>query len=151
MIIFVTVGTTKFDVLIEYIDKLAAIDNNEYIFQIGSGNYKPKNGKYFDFTKDIDGFYHDSGLVITHAGAGSIYRLLEMKQNVLVVPNLSRIDDHQKDIAMYMEDNNHLLVSWDFNDISKKIELSKKYNPDVYVKDCFFKNQEISDYINRLL
>ena len=83
MKIFVTVGTTKFDSLIKYIDKNIKNENFQIEMQIADGYYKPINYKYFSFTSDIENLYLDSDVVITHAGAGSIYHLLELRKRII--------------------------------------------------------------------
>ncbi|HEA1399118.1 TPA: hypothetical protein RVE45_003897, partial [Escherichia coli] len=71
----------------------------------------------FSFRDDVDVFYNDADVIITHAGAGTLYQLLEKGKKIIAVPNLERIDKHQVDIATYMERNHYLLVCWDYNEI----------------------------------
>ena len=103
MKIFVTVGTTKFDGLIEYIDNNFDSKKYEVFFQIADGKYIPKNFPYVRFVSNIKNFFLKCDIVITHAGAGSIYELLELNKKIIIVPNLERKDKHQLDIALFME------------------------------------------------
>lgn len=130
MKIFVTVGTTTFDEMIEAVDKLGL---NGITFQIAKGIYIPKSGEYFTFTDEIEQYYEQSDLIITHAGAGSIYKLLEKRKKILVVPNVSRTDSHQLQIAKYLDVNNYAFVSYHVNDIEKTFfsldnKILTKYN-----------------------
>lgn len=91
MAVFVTVGTTKFEKLIETIDEewfLDAIESNgctEITIQLGSGVYEPQNlvraanrrgitCNVFDFTHDFATVVSKASLVIGHAGRLSQYK-----------------------------------------------------------------------------
>ncbi|WP_394157426.1 PssE/Cps14G family polysaccharide biosynthesis glycosyltransferase [Vibrio campbellii] len=148
MKIFVTVGTTPFDSLIKSIDeKIANIHGVEVTFQISDGNYKPKFGDFFNFSENINHYYKSSDVVITHAGAGSIYSLLESRVKTIIVPNLDRIDKHQIDIARFMENNGYASVMWDLKNPMNIVERAKSAEFNPYVKEAFFKVDEILDYI----
>ncbi|GAA04676.1 PssE/Cps14G family polysaccharide biosynthesis glycosyltransferase [Photobacterium leiognathi] len=148
MKVFVTVGTTVFDELIKNIDKvITRLDGVSFIFQIAKGKYKPKNADYFDFTSDIDFFYNEADLIITHAGAGSIYRLLELNKKIIVVPNMVRVDKHQKDISTYMSEKNHVLLLSDFNNTLNVIQESYEFIPEPFIKHHFFVKDQIIKFI----
>lgn len=104
MKIFVTVGTTPFDSLIRKMDSVN--EKFDITMQIANGSYKPSNHQYIRFTENIEKLYCESDLVVTHAGAGSVFRLLEMGKKILVFPNCERRDLHQLDIAKYLYINN---------------------------------------------
>ncbi|AMG53714.1 PssE/Cps14G family polysaccharide biosynthesis glycosyltransferase [Citrobacter amalonaticus] len=146
---FITVGTTKFDSLIRAADKYA-LDNklNNFIFQIADGSYVPNNGEYISFVSDIDHYYDWADVVITHAGAGSIYRLLELRKKIIIVPNLERIDKHQNDIAAFMSQHQHALVVWNLSELNSAMEKVSTFSPIPYDKDLFFKFDEIIQFIN---
>jgi len=149
MKIFVTVGTTRFDSLIENIDKKLNHTNNEIIFQIADGEYKPKNFKYFDFTPNIQSYFENSDIIITHAGAGSIYELLELKKKILIVPNLDRVDKHQSDIADFMDENNYAKKLKKYEELDKVIKYIFSISFNQFTKDSFFKVDEIIEFINK--
>lgn len=151
MRIFVTVGTTSFDSMIENIDQYFN-ENKKYNvnFQIANGNYTPKSGAFFSFRDDVDVFYNDADVIITHAGAGTLYQLLEKGKKIIAVPNLERIDKHQVDIATYMERNHYLLVCWDYNEIGDLLKSIHNFKPNPYYKIEFDKGKEIADYIRSL-
>ncbi|BDM62832.1 hypothetical protein NFHSH190041_02840 [Shewanella sp. NFH-SH190041] len=149
MRIFVTVGTTSFDKLIEIIDEFAKKNQHfEFVFQIADGIFKPQNGEYFKFTEDINSYYNQFNFIITHAGAGSIYKLLELNKNILVVPNLYRVDKHQSDISNFVEKNNHALVCWKLKDIDKLVNKMRTFSPRKYKKISFFKKNEILNFLS---
>ncbi|EHN71539.1 PssE/Cps14G family polysaccharide biosynthesis glycosyltransferase [Aliivibrio fischeri] len=148
MKIFITVGTTLFDELIRNVDSVAEeLEGFNFTFQISKGKYKPKNGTYFDFVQNIDEYYNDADLVITHSGAGSIYRLLELNKKIIVVPNIDRVDKHQTDISTYMSENNHVLLLSDFKYTKDVILDAEFFLPKVFIKKHFFLKDEIVDFI----
>lgn len=152
MKIFVTVGTTPFDSLIEFLDK-NLIQGPEVVFQISrDAKYIPQHFTYFDFVIDIQTYYEESDLIITHAGAGSIYNLLELKKKIIIVPNLDRVDQHQTDIADYMHTNQYAITCYDYNDIIKNIiNYNSAFNDIVeFEKEEFYAINEISVLIKKL-
>ncbi|HAW7953835.1 TPA: hypothetical protein JLO29_000106 [Escherichia coli] len=151
MKIFTTVGTTSFDLLIKSVDEFAATNkDNDFIFQIANGQFHPRNGCYFRFENDIVHYYEWADVVITHAGAGTIYKLLEQRKKVIIVPNLVRIDKHQCDIAQYMCDHHYSLVLWDLSSLSSIMKDIEKFSPAVYKKTPFFRSDEIVNFINNI-
>jgi beta-1,4-N-acetylglucosaminyltransferase len=149
---FVTVGTTPFDGLIINLDEFSKKNKSfNFIFQKSQGKYTPTFGESFNFSNEIEKYYIDADIVITHAGAGSIYRLLELNKKVIIVPNFERIDKHQSDIALFMEKNQHALVLWDYENLENTILESLHFSPRLYEKDSFFKSIDISSYIDEVL
>lgn len=147
--ILVTVGTTPFDSLIEYLDNMES--SEEIILQISKdANYKPKNKKYFEFINNINDYYEEASLIITHAGAGSIYNLLEKNKKIIIVPNTERVDNHQLDITEYMNNKNYALTCYNFNSLEEMIKNINNYNLKRYEKDFFFKAKEISELVKNL-
>jgi beta-1,4-N-acetylglucosaminyltransferase len=104
MKVLVTVGSTVFDSLVSVLDKKC--DSVNMLFQLSNGKYTPVNHDFKRFIPNIDSEYKKYDLVVTHAGAGSVYALLEKGKQILVVPNLERDDDHQKELAQFVEENN---------------------------------------------
>lgn len=147
--IFVTVGTTPFDELIEYIDNLEIED--EIILQISNeAKYIPKKKNSFKFTKNINDYYEKADIIISHAGAGSIYNLLEKNKKIIIIPNLSRVDTHQLDITQYMQKENYAITCQNINQLDKIIKNIDSYKLKKYEKDVFFKAHEIKDLLKAL-
>jgi len=150
MKVFVTVGTTKFDAMIKSLDRLfnqKPYSHYEVLFQIADGEYIPKSNNYVAMLSNIEEVYQEHDLVITHAGAGSIFRLLELRKKIIIIPNVDRIDTHQTDIAKYMGDHQHALICNDLLALSKQISLSSTFKYVPYLKESFFKADEIADFI----
>lgn len=94
--IFATVGTTRFDGLIEAVDKAkaAGLLEGEVICQIGNGEYLPQYCSYFRFKPSIDELLAQASLVITHGGTTAL-SLLTARRPFVAVANTVLSGDHQ--------------------------------------------------------
>jgi beta-1,4-N-acetylglucosaminyltransferase len=100
MKIFVTVGSSKFDLLFKKLDQILIENENHIVIgQIGNGKYLPKYfKKFFRFTNRISKYYKWADLVISHGGAGSIFDILENNKKAIVIPNKELISNHQTEL-----------------------------------------------------
>jgi beta-1,4-N-acetylglucosaminyltransferase len=154
-IVFVTVGTTNFDLLTQTVDTPTFADAlidagyTHLIIQAGAGKYQPHklfrnhhnketyyyhssserrgtilgNGdssntssrelqlpvEWFEYTPSLASYLENAALVISHAGAGSLFETLRMRRPLIAVPNPALMDDHQKELAEKLEDMGHLV------------------------------------------
>jgi beta-1,4-N-acetylglucosaminyltransferase len=125
MIIFFTVGTTKFEGLIEaalspdvlrVLGKLQETQakgaQTELILQLGQGARVPSEREvreagerhgvkisHFRFTNEIDAVLRKTDVIVSHAGAGSVLRGLRHRKKLIVVVNDQLMDNHQKELA----------------------------------------------------
>ncbi|XP_076296894.1 alg13 UDP-N-acetylglucosaminyltransferase subunit [Lasioglossum baleicum] len=159
--VFVTVGTTTFDELIEIVlsaDILEALSlkgYNELILQIGKSTLEPdctpRNGfvriEYFNLNPSILEYVKDADLIISHAGAGSILDALENGKNLIVVANNSLMHDHQLELAEQLYLDKHLYYgSCDtFLNVIRTMDFSR-LRP--YVNN---KSEHIAEYINEIM
>lgn len=146
MNVFVTVGTTPFDSLIRYID-VSGMDGISVVMQIATGKYIPKNTKFFTFTEQIEKYYDEADIVITHAGAGSVYGLLEKNKKIIVFPNMDRMDTHQLEIANFIYTNNLGLIGSTSKLLKDQIMKINNSTYSTYEKDDFFAGK----YLKRFL
>jgi len=111
--IFVTVGTWKFDSLIEEIDRLISegIIKESVIFQIANGEYIPKNGTFFRLSENISDYIASSSLVVSHGGVGSVFSVLYFNKPLIAVPNPSVADNHQKDLLFELSQKRYLVYA----------------------------------------
>jgi beta-1,4-N-acetylglucosaminyltransferase len=146
--LLVTIGTTHWDELMRAVDELQ-LPGVEAALQIGDGNYLPSRYPYFRFDEDIDKRYRWADAIVSHAGAGSTFRILELAKPLLLVPNLTRVDDHQKDLASYMERNHHALVAWSLADLPAMLHrlLAGEYELKPYRAERFFAHAELARLI----
>lgn len=120
--IFVTVGTTKFDELIEKVlsreilEVLATKGYNELVLQIGKTSLipdcTPRYGiisiEYFTLSPDIIKYMQNADVVISHAGAGSILDALDNRKNLIVVANEALMDNHQLELGEQLSKERYL-------------------------------------------
>jgi beta-1,4-N-acetylglucosaminyltransferase len=122
----VTVGSTKFDDLIKTVDRedfvqqLVDLGYSGLHVQFGRSTYVPTylSAKSNDF--DIVTYKYcttwkdevsKAGLIIGHAGAGTILDSLETKKPLIVVPNHQLMGNHQTDIAEELASGGYLTMS----------------------------------------
>lgn len=127
--IFVTVGTTKF----QFDRLLKQVDFNwgeDLIIQKGQSEYKFKNAglakKYFNYDEMIK-FFKQARIVIIHAGVGSYLMARRYFSGApIVVPRLKKygehVSDHQLMLAEYLEHNKVATVIRDTSLLYGKIK-----------------------------
>ncbi len=148
MKILVSVGTTAYDSLIEKVDLVSSsFSDFEFFAQISTDcSYKPINIKYIDFIENFSDFVLGYDVIITHAGAGNIYSLLELEKRLVVVPNLTRIDKHQADIARFVQENNFCEVCWELDALIHSLETVIHHSYAKYSKQDFFGSKFILEF-----
>jgi Uncharacterized conserved protein len=122
MKVLVTVGTTPFDSLIRFCDENMSPDLDLTLQLSDKGVYLPKRFRFFRFADNITEYYDESDVVVTHAGAGTVFSLLEMGKRIIVVPNLDRDDGHQKDLAKEIAQKRWGLVCWELDTLPRLIQ-----------------------------
>jgi len=148
MNIFITVGTTPFDQLIEMCDK--RLSSNDYIIKAqisNSAKYIPNSFDSFAYDKNISEHYKWADIIISHAGAGTFYQLMEMGKKVILIPNGQLKDDHQNDICTYAKNNNFAYVLNNMEDLEDLLEKISIHKFNTYQKD----ENKISNYIYNLI
>lgn len=101
--IFVTVGTTHFDALVQEVDRLAGLGRlpGPIECQIGSGTYEPRHCAFFRFRRSIDDLLAGADLTICHGGA-TVFSLLALGRRFVAVPNTALADDHQTKLLAHL-------------------------------------------------
>ncbi|PNW74114.1 hypothetical protein CHLRE_13g585850v5 [Chlamydomonas reinhardtii] len=128
--VFVTVGTTKFETLVERVDSLEllrALKDKGYtklVIQKGNGSYCPSvivpkgqtkgttegvDVEYFDYSPSLAAYITSAALVISHAGSGSIFETLTAGVPLIVVPNPLLMDNHQVELGEQLAAMGHLV------------------------------------------
>jgi len=148
LMILITVGTTSFDGLIKSVDLLCP-NYGDILIQLADGDYLPNNYSWFRYDQDIDKLYDEAEIIVCHAGAGTIYKLLEKKKKIIVVPNLDRADVHQREIAEFVEINNYGLVCWDLSDLSDLLLTASSFNFNYFAKKEFFAKSILNNLLSK--
>ncbi|XP_028314599.1 UDP-N-acetylglucosamine transferase subunit ALG13 homolog [Gouania willdenowi] len=120
--VFVTVGTTCFDELIECITSaevtqvLRARGYERLVLQVGRGSFLPDTDscshislEAYRFKASIAEDIQQADLIISHAGAGSCLEALSAGKPLLVVVNDKLMDNHQLELAQQLHADSHLL------------------------------------------
>ncbi|CAH0719846.1 unnamed protein product, partial [Brenthis ino] len=119
--IFITVGTTRFDLLCSYVlsppvlHALKKIGCKEITLQIGNSDVNPgdyeKEGVKMHLYRFKDSIKQDmcnADLIISHAGAGSCLEALDANKPLLVVINEDLMDNHQLELADQLQVDGNL-------------------------------------------
>jgi beta-1,4-N-acetylglucosaminyltransferase len=101
--VFITVGTTPFDELITHCDRTIDTSLFQCVAQVSEfSSCNVKNIVSFPFVRNINQYCQNADIIISHAGAGSVYNVLEMKKKAIFVPNNKLKDGHQEDICQFI-------------------------------------------------
>lgn len=102
--IFLTVGTQMpFDRLVKAMDQWAERNPHIQLFgQIGPSSYEPAHFQWTSFldadlfAEKVDG----AGLIVAHAGMGSILSALQIGKPILIFPRRADLNEHRNDHQM---------------------------------------------------
>ncbi|KAF8162894.1 glycosyltransferase family 1 protein [Crassisporium funariophilum] len=133
MFAFVTVGSTKFDSLIQAVfaeEVLLSLSRQGYtnlVVQCGNstfdlastikdgGSHHLRNAgvdiEFWKFKPSLQEEYEKADLVISHAGSGTILDVLRMGKPMIVVPNPTLLDNHQEELSSALKELGHLKAS----------------------------------------
>jgi len=147
--IFVTVGTDRFEELVKAADEIAPSLQEKIIIQKGNSKYEVKNAESFNFTPNIKKYYNKARLIITHGGAGTTYALLKKHKKIIGVANLARTDTHQTEILEQFDKSGNLIWCRNPKDLMQCIIKAnsfkfKKYSP----PKCEIA-KKISEFLNK--
>ena len=133
MMIFVTVGTHEQP----FIRLLKAIDNyakkkgfakNQIIVQKGFSQYTLKHvtSKEMYPAEQMNSFYHQADLIISHGGPGSMFPAWLLGKPVIAVPRQKQfkehVDDHQVEFCEFIEEKGKVICVKDINNLPIAIE-----------------------------
>lgn len=119
--IFVTVGSTRFDALIRELDSEACQQSlrnkgfHSLLVQYGNSDTQPQSRvpglrvECYQFKPTLLPDFSRADLVITHAGYGCLMEALQLRKAVVAVINTTLMDNHQLEIAAELERGNYLV------------------------------------------
>jgi len=128
--IFVTVGTFKFDELVETVDRAvgSGVLKQEFVIQIGGGAYEPLHCKYFRSATSLQPYYDRAELVVGHGGTGTTFEVLGRGLNLISVANHRVKDNHQHEFLEAMEKSGYLRYCREMSKLPEMILFSRS-NP----------------------
>lgn len=148
MNIFITVGTTPFEELIRICDNISDdFGHWHFTAQTANSKYIPRKIEHFEFTNKIETHYKAADLIICHAGAGTVYKLLEDGKKIIVVPNTNRRENHQLELCKFLEDNNLALVVYNVNTIADALNQSLSFKAAPYHRD----DNSLSEAVQKII
>ncbi|KAJ2925232.1 hypothetical protein H1R20_g11883, partial [Candolleomyces eurysporus] len=133
MRVFVTIGSTKFDDLVQHTlseEVLLSLKKQGYrelVIQCGNSTFELASSvadgseqkferegisiECWKFKPTLEAEYDRADLVVSHAGSGTILDVLRKGKRMIVVPNETLLDNHQKQLAVALEEKGHLKAS----------------------------------------
>jgi len=148
--IFVTVGTGKFEELVKKIDEISKGIKEKIIVQIGKGEYEPKNCEWFRFKPSLEAYYKKARIIVTHGGAGTIFQLLKMGKKLIGVANLDRTDVHQTEILRVLSEDNYLIWCKNLDNLKEDIEKARNFKFKKYVPPKNNIKEIIENFISQI-
>ncbi|MBD3407690.1 MAG: hypothetical protein GF411_16350 [Candidatus Lokiarchaeota archaeon] len=127
-LIFVTVGTSSFDPLIEAIDHQVetGLIADSVVAQIGRGRYEPSHIRYFRFIRSLDSAYERADVIISTGGAGTTLECVTRGLRLVSVENTTLMEGHQSELISELESKGHLIWCRDLGNLHTIIEKAKK-------------------------
>lgn len=127
--IFVTVGTqVAFDRMMDVVDAWAARTGQDVFAQVGPTKRAFAHLRVAEFLDpaDFDRCFQDAGLVIAHAGMGSILSALSFGKPIVIMPRKAALgehrNDHQMATAKRFEGKAGVSIAWDENDLAELLD-----------------------------
>ena len=122
--VFVTVGTTRFEKLVNAAlspTALTWMESQGYtclVVQYGTGqeptvpDTRPESLSIqtYKFKPSLDEDMQQADLILSHAGAGTVMETLRLKKRLVVIINTLLMDNHQTELASAMAERGHLYV-----------------------------------------
>jgi len=133
-LIFVSVGSTRFDELVQAIDLIAPVLMEEVVVQIADGSYVPKNCGWFRYAERLDEYLERADLVIGHGGAGVTFEVLGLGKRLISVENPHALEGHQADLLGKLAGEGHLVWCRDLRKLEQAIRYAKRADLKEYVR-----------------
>jgi UDP-N-acetylglucosamine transferase subunit ALG13 len=124
-VIFVAIGTTDFDALIQAMDNLSLNLSEKVVMQIGRSKYIPEHCEYFRFVPSLTPYYERASLVVSHGGLGILTEVLERRLPLVAVEDPDQPDRHQRDLLSVWEREGYLIWCKDLKNLPEAIEQAK--------------------------
>jgi UDP-N-acetylglucosamine transferase subunit ALG13 len=148
--IFVAVGTTDFDALLQSMDELTSSLPEKVIMQIGRGKYVPKHCEYFRFAPSLTPYYEQASLVVSHGGLGIVTEVMTLGLPLIAVEDPAQPDRHQRQILCVWEKERHLIWCKDLHKLPQAINHAKEREFEPYTPPQTWIHTVISGFLESL-
>lgn len=149
--IFVTVGSTDFDALVEAVDRLCVpggvLAGYEVEMQIGTGKYEPAHARHFRFAPTLEPYFERAELVIAHGGLGTAMEVIGLGRRLLAVANPDRYDRHQEDLLGTLAQEGYLVWCRDLRNLSSCVINALAFQPKPYIRPPCTIHHVIEEYL----
>ena len=151
--IFVTLGSQKFqfDRLLQAVDELKT--DEEIFAQIGYSNYEPQNYEYKKFLDrdEFENVMDKADIVITHGGTGAIIGAVKKGKKVIAVPRLKKygehVDDHQLQLVGQFKELNLIYACDEGMELEKALKIVKINDYKTYESNTQTIIKSLEDFI----
>lgn len=147
--IFVAVGTTDFNALIEAMDRLSLELSEKVVMQTGRSRYQPQHCEHFRFTPSLDPYYEQASLVVSHGGLGIITEVMNRGLPLVAVEDVDQPGRHQQQLLEVWSQANHLVWCRAIEQLPEAIKQAKQGLVPYQKPDCSI-NLILADYITSL-
>lgn len=148
--IFVTIGTTDFDQLVQKMDALAPSLTDQVVMQIGKGSYVPTNCEYFRFVPTLAPYIARADLVVSQGGMAVTYEVLRERKKLISVENTTYADGHQKEILEILAKENYLVWCRNLDELPSLLQSAPKMKLQPYIPPPCTIADEIRDFLGKL-
>ena len=147
--IFVTVGSTKFDELIKKIDDFVSKGEikDKVIAQIGKGEYIPKKIKYFRYKKTLKKYYKLATIVISHEGAGTLFELVHLRKKTIAIINPNTVSN--PDLINKFSKEGYIIKCENIDNLPKIIKEIERKKLKKYIAPKCFIHKKIIEFLEK--
>jgi UDP-N-acetylglucosamine transferase subunit ALG13 len=147
--IFVAIGTTDFDTLIQTMDNLSLNLSEKVVMQIGKSKYIPEHCEYFRFLPSLTPYYERASLVISHGGLGVLTEALERRLPLVAVEDPHQPDRHQRDLLTVWEREGYLIWCKDLRKLPEAMQQAKTRLKPYVTPECQI-HTIIAEFLDKL-
>lgn len=148
--IFVTVGSTDFDLLVAKMDEVAPHLDEEVVMQIGLGDYRPRHCRFFAFAPSLETYYEQADLIIAHGGLGTIVEALERGKKLICIVNPATYDQHQEHLLRVFAAQNYLLWCKDLGHLMEAIQQARATRFTPYQPPECHIHEAVAEYLDKI-
>ena len=148
--IFVTIGTTDFDQLVEKMDSLIPFLDDQVIMQIGKSTYVPKNCDYFRFVPTLAPYIAQADVVVSQGGMAVTYEVLRERKKLISVENTTYVDGHQREILEMLAKENYLVWCRNLDELRSLLKRAPELELKPYAPPPCTIAEEVRNFLNTL-